>query len=587
MLVATIGACAYWDTGDPANMPSTKAQTVAEAIGQNLLRHDVDVIFAQSLPSAVLHAAEDLDITQFMYRTENAGIVMADGYARLSGKVGVVSAQNGPAATLLVPGMAEALKASIPIVALVQDVVRTQTDRNAFQELDHIGLFQSCTKWVRRVSEASRVIDYLDMAFANAASGRPGPVALILPADLLLEEMPASEPRTSCLGYFPLDRTVADPARIEQAAKLLAAAKNPLIVAGGGVHLSAACDEVAALQQDAHVPVMTTVMGKGAVDERHPLSIGVTGYALGKLSPTRDMRPIIDEADVILLVGTRTNQNGTDSWTLYPDGAQYIHIDVDGGEIGRNYEALRLNGDAKLTLAALHEKLSGRRKPAVEVEKRIAAVKRRHADEISLLEQSDASPIRPERLAADIRQVLTADTIVVADASYATLWLACYTQALREGMRFITPRGLAGLGWGLPLAIGAKVARPADPVLCVVGDGGFAHVWSELETAARRQTPVALTVLNNSCLGYQKDAEDVKFGRHSSGCYFAPVDHAAIATASGCRGVRIENAADYLPALREALARNETTVLDVIIDPAAYPPITFFDGLDDIRARKA
>jgi acetolactate synthase-1/2/3 large subunit len=154
-------------------------------------------------------------------------------------------------------------------------------------------------------------------------------------------------------------------------------------------------------------------------------------------------------------------------------------------------------------------------------------------------------------------------------------------------MRYITPRGLAGLGWGLPLALGAKVARPDSPVLCMVGDGGFAHVWSELETAARRKTPIVITVLNNSCLGYQKDAEDVKFGRHSTACYFTPVDHAAIARATGCRGVRIEQAADYLPALREALASDTTTVLDVITDPAAYPPVTFFDGLDAIRAARA
>ncbi len=544
-------------------------------------------MFSQSLPSAVLLAAEDRNIVQFMYRTENAGTAMADGYARVSGKVGVVSAQNGPAATLLVPGLAEALKVSVPVVALVQDVVRTQTDRNAFQEFDHIALFQSCTKWVRRVTEPSRVVDYLDMAFAVAASGRPGPVALILPADLLLEDVVVDDSRTAQLGYFPLDRTVADPARIEEAVDLLASAKCPIVVAGGGVHLSGACAELAALQEQAHLPVMTTVMGKGAVDERHPLSIGVTGYALGKLSPGRYMRPIIDDADVILMVGTRTNQNGTDSWALYPDDARYIHIDIDGGEIGRNYEALRLNGDAKLTLAAIGEKLRGRRTEAPEIASRIAEARQKHVAEIRALEQSATSPIRPERLAADIREVLTANTIVVADASYATLWLACYTQALESGMRFITPRGLAGLGWGLPLALGAKVARPDDPVLCMVGDGGFAHVWSELETAARRKTPVVVTVLNNNCLGYQKDAEDVKFGRHSSACYFTPVDHAAIARASGCRGIRVEKAEDYLPALRDALARDETTVLDVITDPAAYPPITFFDGLDDIRESRS
>jgi acetolactate synthase-1/2/3 large subunit len=567
-------------------LPENDKQTVAEVIVDALVRHGVEVMFSQSLPSAVLLAAEDRHIEQFMYRTENAGTAMADGYARITGKVGVVSAQNGPAAALLVPGLSEALKASVPVVALVQDVVRTQADRNAFQELDHIDLFQSCTKWVRRVTEASRVVDYIDMAFANAAGGRPGPVALILPADLLLEEIPVPKARKANLGYFPLDRSVADPARIEEAAELLACAKNPLLVAGGGVHLSAACEQVAALQNDAHLPVMTTVMGKGVVDERHPLSMGVTGYAMGKLSPTRYLRPIIEQADVILLVGTRTNQNGTDSWALYPATARYIHIDVDSAEIGRNYEALRLIGDAKLTLLAIYDKLRGRRGPAPEIERRIAEAKQKHAADISALEQSDASPIRPERLAADIRQVLTPETIVVADASYATLWMACYTPSLKVGMRFITPRGLAGLGWGLPLAIGAKVARPDSPVLCMVGDGGFAHVWSELETAARRKTPVVLTVLNNGCLGYQKDAEDVKFGRHSTACYFTPVDHAGIARASGCRGIRIEKAGDYLPALREALACNETTVLDVITDPAAYPPVTFFDGLDDIRESK-
>ncbi len=567
-------------------MPSSKKQTVAEVVVDSLLRHGVNVIFSQSLPSAVLLAAEERNITQFMYRTENAGTVMADGYARTSGKVGVVSAQNGPAATLLVPGLAEALKVSVPLVALVQDVVRAQADRNAFQEFDHIALFQSCTKWVRRVTEASRVVDYIDMAFANAASGRPGPVALILPADLLLEEITAPTLRTSNLGYFPLDRTVADPVRIEEAVELLASASNPLLLAGGGVHLSAASEAVAALQRDIHIPVMTTVMGKGVVDERHPLSIGVTGYAMGKLSPTRYMRPIIQQADVILMVGTRTNQNGTDSWALYPEHARYIHIDVDGAEIGRNYEALRLNGDAKLTLEAIYEKLKGRREPAPQIEHRIAGAKQKHVEDIAALEQSNASPIRPERMAADIRQVLTPETIVVADASYATLWVACYLPSLKVGMRFITPRGLAGLGWGLPLAIGAKVANPDSPVLCMVGDGGFAHVWSELETAARRKTPVVLTVLNNSCLGYQKDAEDVKFGNHSTACYFTAVDHAAIARASGCRGIRIEKAAEYLPALREALACNDTTVIDVITDPVAYPPVTFFDGLDDIRQSK-
>jgi len=564
-------------------MHSQSTKTVAQFLADSLVRHGVEVMFSQCLPSALLLAAEDIKIQHFMYRTENGGTYMADAYARTTGKVGVVSAQNGPAATLLVPGLAEALKASVPIVALVQDINRDLTDKNAFQEYDHQALFQGCTKWVRRVTEASRIEDYIDMAFATAASGRPGPVALMLPADLLLEEVTLPARRAENLGHFPLDRMTADPERIAEAANLIANAENPVVVAGGGVHLSGACEEIATLQENCHLPVMTTVMGKGAVDERHPLSLGVTGYALGKLSPNHHLTSVIDEADVILLVGSRTNQNGTDSWALYPPTARIIHIDVDGLEIGRNYEAMRLSGDAKLTLRALSAALEGRRAPQPALEARIEQARAKHGPAIAPYETSNASPIRPERLVAEIRKVLTPETIIVADASYSTLWLSCYLPSLKSGMRFITPRGLAGLGWGLPMAIGAKVAHPESPVICMVGDGGFAHVWSELETACRMGTPVVVTVLNNGCLGYQKDAEDVKFGRQTDGCYFTEVDHAAIARASGCRGIRIEDPAHYLPALREALASNETTLLDVVTDPEAYPPITFFEGLGGIR----
>ncbi len=558
-------------------------QTVAQAIVERLAEHGVDVMFSQSLPSLVLIAAENRGITQFTYRTENAGAAMADGFARVAGRAGVVSAQNGPAATLLVPPLAEALKSSVPIVALVQEVNRPEADRNAFQEFDHLGLFEPCTKWVRKVTVADRVIDYLDMAFTVATSARPGPVALLLPADLLQEEITSPTRRGARLGRFPLDRVLADPHRISEAADVRADAERPLIVAGGGVHLSGAAAEVARLQDRAHLPVMTTVMGKGAVDESHPLSLGVAGYNLGRLSPARYMRSIIEQADVVLLVGTRTNQNGTDSWTLYPDGARYIHLDIDGAEIGRNYEALRLAGDAKLTLAALADRLEGRRPDLPDIERQIAAARERHADDIAPVLHANTSPIRPERLMADIQSVLTPETIVVTDASYSTLWVACYLRALAPGMRFITPRGLAGIGWGLPLAIGAKVARPECPVVCVVGDGGFAHVWSELETLARTGTSIVLTVLNNGVLGYQRDAEDVKFGDHSGAVTFAPVDHAEIARACGLRGVRVETASDYLPALTEALSADGATVIDVIVDAEAYPPITMFDRLDDIR----
>lgn len=555
----------------------------AHVMAQALKRHGVEVIFGQSIPAALFLAAPHYGIRQIGYRTENAGAVMADAYARISHKVAVVTAQNGPAATLLVAGLAEAYKASVPIVAIVQDVARPFADKNAFQELDHLDLFKGVAKWIRRVADVNRIDDYVDMAFTAAASGRPGPAVLIAPIDMFVETAETrNDQRTAALGTFPLDRSGPDPDRVAEAAKLLASAERPLIIAGGGIHVSGAADELAELQERFSIPVATTVMGKGATDEGHPLSVGIVGYFMATRSRTKHLRELVTEADVIMLVGNRTNQNGTDGWSLFPKGAKYIHLDIDGQEIGRNYEALRLVGDAKLGLKALSSALDaedGAKRKAARpaLEKTIAdglAKGRRDAEE---METSNTSPIRPERLMRDLDSLLTPDHIVVSDASYSSIWIGNFLTSRKPGMRFLTPRGLAGLGWGLPYALGAKCARPDAPVFALVGDGGFAHVWSELETARRMGLNVVVAVLNNSILGYEKHAEKVIFNEYSDACDFTPVDHAAIARGAGCEGVRIDKAEDFLPALKAAFAANGTTVIDVLTDERAYPPITSFN----------
>lgn len=569
------------EMSDRANM------TGAHALAAALHRHGVRDVFGQSIPSALFLAAPHHGIRQIGYRTENAGAAMADAYARISGRVAVVAAQNGPAATLLVPGLAEALKASVPVLAIVQDVHRQFTDRNAFQELDHLALFAGVAKWVRRVAVAERIDDYVDMAFAAAASGRPGPAVLLVPLDLLDErpDFEASAPRRAAsLGTFPLDRTVADPAGIAEAADLIAGARRPLVIAGGGVHSSGAYSELGALQS-LGLPVATTVMGKGAVAETDPLSVGVVGYFMAPRARSSHLRALVTEADVVLLVGNRTNQNGTDSWSLYPAGARFIQLDVDGGEVGRNYESLRLVGDAKLTLASLAEvlrqrDLSGLKGRRAALADTIARAREAQAGDMARLVDMEATPIRPERIMAEIDAVTTPETVVVADASYASIWIANFLTARRAGQRFLTPRGIAGLGWGLPFALGAKVARPDAPVICVTGDGGFGHVWSELETARRMRLPVIVVVLNNQILGYQKHAELSLFGDFTDVCDFEAVDHAAIARACGCAGTRVERPGDLAPALRDALANNAVTVIDVITDQRAYPPITSFEGKD-------
>lgn len=556
-------------------------QTVADRIAAAFRRHGVSVVFGQSIPTAFHLSAPHFGITQAAYRTENAGGAMADAYARVTNRVAIVTAQNGPAATLLVPPLAEAIKASTPVIALVQEVPRSQADKNAFQEFDHERLFASVAKWVRRIDLPERVDEYVDMAFVAATSGRPGPAVLLVPLDVLNLAAEPVKNREATYGTFPLDRVVADPARVAEAAKLLAGAKAPLVVAGGGVHLSNASAALVRLQEAANLPVATTVMGKGAVSEMHPLSLGVVGYFMGPGSRTEEMRSLVTGADVILFVGARTNQNGTDSWTLFPRDARYIHLDIDGAEPGRNYESLRLVGDARLTLEALTDALGkqdlGQRKAArAGIEKKIASGLAAWRGKIAKIGSDNRRPIRPERLMADIDQVLTPETIVVADASYSSIWISNYLTARVAGQRFLTPRGMAGLGWGLPFAIGAQFAAPKSPVICVTGDGGFGHVWAEMEMLARHKLPVMVVVLNNQILGYQKHGETVSFNAYTDAVNFVPVDHAAVARACGIEGIRIEDPAEFLPALKKALAAGKPALFDVITDEKAHPPITSF-----------
>ena len=563
-------------------------ESVADRIAQALVRHGVEAIFAQSLPSAVILAAEARGIRQIAYRQENMGGAMADGYARVSGKVGVVAAQNGPAATLLVPPLSEAMKASIPIVALVQDVERNQTDKNAFQDIDQIALFESCTKWVRRLNVAERVDDYIDAAFTAATSGRAGPVALLLPADLLRSPAPEiNKPRTTCLGFWPLDRFRPSDEIIQTAAETIAEARNPVVLAGGGIHAGDAAQALARLQEIASLPVFTTNMGKGVVDEFHPLSVGVLGSLTGPRSLGFYSRQLMDEADLVILAGTRTNQNGTDNWQQIPSSAKVIHIDIDPVEIGRNYEALRLNGEARETLTALCDALSKRNflhrnMSRSDYEERIAGVWSRYDEARRPVLKDQAGAMRPERVMQELQPWLDHNVSIVADASYSSMWVVGQLRCRQVGTRFITPRGLAGLGWGLPLAMGVKAARPEKPVVAVVGDGGFAHSWAELETMIRMQLPVTVILLNNGVLGFQRDAETVKFGQFTTACHFATVDHAAIASACGCRAATVNNAADLSEQLRLSIESGKPSLIEVITDPDAHPPLSLFAAMDQL-----
>jgi acetolactate synthase I/II/III large subunit len=557
---------------------------VAEAMAGALVRHGVNIIFGQSNPTALMLAAEAAGIRQLLYRTENAAGAMADAFARISNRIGVVAAQNGPAAALMVAPMAEAMKASVPMLVLVQEVPASQRDRNAFQEYDHFAMFAGVSKWTRRLDDPDRASEYVDLAMTVANSGRPGPVVLLIAKDMLSKPSYGTPlRRTQNLGSFPLDRPRPESGVIEAAADLLANAASPLIIAGGGIHVSQASAELARLVEVGQLPVATTFMGKGTIDETSPFALGVAANITGENGPATAHRELIGNADVVLFVGTRTNENGTDSWSLTSPDAQYIHIDFDPVEVGRNYEALRLVGDARSALADLATALEAR-----DLTKRVIAADNLKADiaisresrSVAIAHElnSAATPILPQRIMAELDRLISSEDIVVADASYSSVWVTAYLTAGATGQRILTPRGLAGLGWGLPFAMGAKLARPQANVIGLVGDGGFAHVWSELEMAVREQIPITLIVLNNSQLAMQRHGENFGYGQNTSGIEFIDVDHAAVARSVGAVGVRIENPADLKSALQEAMASGKVTLLDVISSPDAFGPLRIFDG---------
>ncbi|WP_368900959.1 acetolactate synthase catalytic subunit [Oceanobacillus oncorhynchi] len=559
--------------------------TNAERFAQTLYKNGVRYIFGQSNPQTIMLASEAIGIKQIGFRQENAGAYMAQGYGMISQKVPVVAAQNGPAATLLVPGLAEALKSSHAMVAIVDDVPLSDEDRNAFQELDQVSLFQGVSKWTKKINSPARIEELVDRAFIEAASGKPGPVVLLCPKDIFYDTTKNEVTYSNEESYssYPLDRPVSNIEQIKKAVELISKSSSPLIYAGGGVNTSGASDILKKIQEEFSIPVATTTMGKGTVDENHPLTIGPIGYYMGKRGRTKFLKEFVQESDLILLIGNRTNQNGTDTWSLLPKDATYIHIDIDHSEIGRNYSSLRLLGDAKATLDVLYYYLTTENyKNAaknIAVEK-IANARQKHKVEVNEIIEQKHTKLRIEQFMENINNVLDDDHIIVSDASFSSIWTANYIDAYNQ-RKFIFPRGLAGLGWGLPMAMGSKLAANKK-VFCLSGDGGFAHVWSELETCNREGIDVVIAVINNTVLGYQKHAEVAKWGKHTSACILNQVDYVKIAEACDIKGIRIDSTDNLEEKLEEAMHHKGSVLIDLIIDPDCIPPLPFMEPLETV-----
>ena len=564
----------------PRMTNSLQRMTGGQALAEMLKVAGVGPMFGmggfQLLP--FYEACRALGLSHRLINDERSGAFAADAYAKVTNRPGCVDATLGPGATNLVTGLVESLNAGVPLIAITGDANREHATRNMTQETRQLEVLRPVVKEVIRVEVIRRIPEHVRRAFAVATGGRPGPVLIDVPEDVAHGEHDFEA------GDFWIDaRTTAaqsrryrpDPADLERAAKLLDEAERPLILAGGGVHISAAYDALRNFAESQGMPVAHTMSGKGALPCTHPLSAGLFGRY------DRIANQMIAESDCLLVVGCKLGEIATKRFSLIPSGTPLIHIEIDPTEIGRTTAAeVALVGDARLALQDLAEALSHDRTALARRADWIAKVARRMAawrDGARDRLLSRERPINVGRLMHELNEVMPADGIVVADGGFAAHWAGLMFDTKRAGRHFVPDRGFASIGYGLPGGIGAQLAAgPRRRVVSLTGDGGLNMSLGELETARRVGANLVVVVFNNAASGYVKALQHAVY---SEGSYqssdLVELDYAAIAKAFGCLGIRVEDPAELNAALRESLANTSTpTVIDVLVtrDPSRMLP---------------
>jgi acetolactate synthase I/II/III large subunit len=557
---------------------SSRTLTGGRALAEMLLRHGVGPMFGmggfQLLP--FYEAIRELGLRHHLVNDERAGAFAADAYARVAGRPGVCDATLGPGATNLVTALVESRNAGVPLVALVGGPHRAFAGRHMTQEAAQLEILGPAVKEVIRVEVPKRIPEHVRHAFAVSVSGRPGPVVICLPEDVSHGEVDFDEAdlwADETLTSVPGRRTQAARSDVARAADLIAAARRPLVLAGGGVHLSGANGALLDLAERYELPVAHTLSGKGSIPCTHDLSVGLFGRY------SRIANELIEASDCLIVVGCKLGEIATRRYALPPAGIPVIHIDVVAEEIGRWARTeVGLWGDARETLLALDAALLDR--PATARQDYLAELEDRRlrwVRETASHLQSGDRPIGMARLIGQLNASLPADSIVVADGGFASHWAGLLYDTKRAGRGFIADRGFASIGYGLPGSLGASLAAPHAPVVGITGDGGMNMTVGELETARRVGAGFLLIVVNNAASGYVKA---LQHGVYGPGAYqssdLAEVDFGAVARAFGCRGERIEDPEMLAPMIERYLAQpsDVPTVLDVVItrDPAQMLP---------------
>jgi len=541
------------------------ALTGADAVVEMLKAHGVEVIFGlcgdTSLPlyDALARSAS---VRHILTRDERHAAYMADGYARVTGKVGVCEGPSGGGATYILPGLVEANESSIPVLAINTDVAVSSRNRFTLTELDQRSLMRPLTKWNAVLDRAADIPRTFRAAFEAMTTGRPGAAHIALPFDVQNAPVERGDVWADpTLGVFPSRRVAPDPFSIELAAKMLRGSKNPVFVCGGGVVLSGAETELQELVEKLNAPVATTVSGKGSIDERCAHSVGVVGSNGG----TPATRAVIDQADAIVFVGCRAGSVTTERWRHpAPGRARIIHIDVDPAVPGTNYKVdVPIVADAKLSLSALAEAVTPRDGDLSWVDER----KREKFEAFEALARSGDVPIKPERVVAALDKLLGRDAILVADPGTPCPYFSAYYVVKGSGRRFFSNRAHGALGYALAAAIGAHIGRPAVKTVAVMGDGSFGMCVGELETLVRLKLPLTCVVLSNGTYGWIKAGQKSGYGQRYFSVDFGVTDHARVADAFGVKSWKVSDPRDLDAALRQAIAHGGPTLVDIVCQP--------------------
>ncbi len=567
------------ETTPPGSNLAPRRMTGGQALAETLQAHEVGPMFGmggfQLLP--FYEAVRALGLKHYLINDERCGAFAADAYARVSNRPGVCDATLGPGATNLITGMVESLNGGLPQVVIVGDSNRDHSWKNMTQESRQTEILRPAVKELIRVEATKRVPELTRRAFAVATSGRPGPVVLDVPEDVAHGEHDFAPDEFRCdpgTTSIPARRIRPDADSIARASAIIAKAKRPILLVGGGIHLSQGYAALQAFAEAQAIPVAHTMSGKGGIACTHPLSAGLFGRY------SRIANDLIATSDALIVVGCKLGEIATKRFQLLPAGVPVIHLDIVAEEFGRTSRAdVALWGDARCGLEDLAAALSGDAKRAraerAGYAAEVPARMKKWIDEAQPRLRSDEVPVNMARMIAELNRLMPDDAIMVADGGFAAHWTGLLHDTRRAGRHFVPDRGFASIGYGLPGSMGAQLAAGKRRVVGLTGDGGFNMTIGELETARRIGTPFVLMVVNNAASGYVKALQHAMYGGKYQSSDLVEMDYAKIASAFGCQGIRVERPDQLDGAIRAGLENTSTpTVIDVIVtrDPAKMLP---------------